>query len=42
MLRYEYEQTHEWGESHPNLAGNQTVGPDMANFICNAALSYTP
>lgn len=42
MLRYEYEQTHEWGESHPNLAGNQAVGPDMANFICNAAMSYTP
>ncbi len=42
MLRYEYEQSHSGADSHPNRAANQVVGPAMAEFICNAAMGYSP
>jgi hypothetical protein len=40
MLRYEYEGNHSDSDSHPNVFGNQTVGPVLAEFLCNAAAGY--
>ncbi|MFH1143314.1 MAG: hypothetical protein V1774_02070 [Candidatus Eisenbacteria bacterium] len=36
-LRYEYEQSHSSGDSHPNLLANQTVGPVFAQFLIDTA-----
>lgn len=35
-LRYEYEKSHESGDSHPNVMANETVGPVFARFITDA------
>jgi len=35
-LRYEYERSHESGDSHPNKEANETVGPVFAKFIATA------
>jgi hypothetical protein len=40
MLRYEYEGSHTGDDSHPNTLANQTVGPVLAEFLCNAASGY--
>jgi len=40
MLRYEYEESHSDSDSHPNMFGNQTVGPVLAECLCNAAQGY--
>lgn len=42
MLKYEYEQSHSTGDSHPNDAANQTVGPIFADFLIAAAMNYSP
>ncbi|MCD6359260.1 MAG: hypothetical protein J7M38_00255 [Armatimonadetes bacterium] len=42
MLRYDYEQSHSDGDSHPNTAANQVVGPALAEFMVNAAAAYHP
>ncbi len=42
MLRYEYEMSHGDGDSHPNALANQTVGPVFADFLIDAAQSYSP
>jgi len=35
-LRYEYERSHESGDSHPNTKANEAVGPVFAKFIADA------
>ena len=35
-LRYEYERSHESGDSHPNTKANEAVGPVFGKFIVNA------
>lgn len=35
-LRFEYERSHESGDSHPNTKANEAVGPVFAKFIANA------
>ena len=35
-LRYEYERSHESGDSHPNTKANEAVGPVFAKFIVDA------
>ena len=40
MLKYEYEGSHDDGDSHPNNLANQTVGPIFANFLINSAENY--
>ena len=35
-LRYEYEKSHESGDSHPNTMANEAVGPVFAKFIVDA------
>ena len=42
MLRFDYEQSHGDGDSHPNLAANQVVGPALAQFLIDAAAAYSP
>ncbi len=42
MLRFDYEQSHGDGDSHPNALANQTVGPALAQFMINAAGAYIP
>ncbi|MFW5733720.1 MAG: hypothetical protein ACOCWR_01540, partial [Oceanidesulfovibrio sp.] len=32
-LRYEYEQSHEDSDSHPNEKANRSIGPKFAAFI---------
>ena len=39
-LRWEYEGDHDSDDSHPNEAANQTVGPQLADFICDFAARY--
>lgn len=39
MLRAAYQQDPSDGDSHPNAVGNQTVGPQLAQVLINAALS---
>ena len=36
-LRYAYEMDHGDGDSHPNAVANQTVGPELARFLCQVA-----
>lgn len=38
-LRYEYEKSHESGDSHPNTMANEAVGPVFAKFIVDALTS---
>ena len=40
MLRREYEVSPDDGDSHPNDVANQTVGPRLADFLCQAAARY--
>jgi hypothetical protein len=40
MLRREYEQSPDDGDSHPNAAANQAVGPRFADFLCQTAARY--
>ena len=40
MLRREYEGSPDDGDSHPNAAANQVVGPRFADFLCQAAARY--
>ncbi|MDD5483517.1 MAG: hypothetical protein PHP98_07695 [Kiritimatiellae bacterium] len=40
MLKYEYENSHDSSDSHPNATANQTVGPLFANFLIASALNY--
>ncbi len=42
MLRYDYEQSHGSGDSHPNALANQTVGPAFAQFLVTSAAAYHP
>jgi hypothetical protein len=35
-LRYEYEKSHDSGDSHPNVTANEAVGPVFARFITGA------
>jgi hypothetical protein len=42
MLKYEYEMSHADGDSHPNAAANQVVGPLFAQFLIDAAEGYSP
>jgi len=42
MLRFDYEQSHGDGDSHPNLAANQVVGPALAQFMMDSAAAYSP
>jgi len=35
-LRYDYEKSHESGDSHPNIKANEAVGPVFGKFIVNA------
>ena len=42
MLKYEYEMSHADGDSHPNAAANQVVGPLFAQFLIDAAQGYSP
>jgi hypothetical protein len=42
MLRYAYELSHSSDNSHPNTLANETVGPAFAQFLCDAATSFTP
>jgi hypothetical protein len=39
-LRWEYEMDHNDSDSHPNDQANQTVGPILAEFLCQVATSY--
>lgn len=34
-LKYEYEKSHDSGDSHPNKLANETIGPIFAEFIVN-------
>lgn len=36
-LKYEYERSHESGDSHPNTLANETAGPLLAQFIIDLA-----
>jgi len=40
MLRYDFEDNHSNDDSHPNTLANETVGPILADFLCNAAAGY--
>ncbi len=40
MLRYEYEGSHDDGDSHPNEAANLLVGPALAQYLCSVAAAY--
>jgi len=42
MLRPEYQIDAEPDNGHPNTLANQTVGPLFAQFLCDAAVAYTP
>ncbi len=42
MLRWEYEAAHNDGDSHPNQAANEVVGPALAQFMIDAAEAYSP
>ncbi len=35
-LKYEYENSHDDGDSHPNTAANQMAGPNFARTVVNA------
>jgi hypothetical protein len=39
-LRYDYEESHSSDDSHPNALANQTLGPQLAQFLISAALAY--
>ncbi len=41
-LRYEYEGSHNDGDSHPNTAGNEVIGPSLAQYLIDAAQGYSP
>ncbi len=41
-LRYEYEGSHSDGDSHPNTAGNEVIGPSLAQYLIDAAQGYSP
>lgn len=41
-LRYEYELSHNDGDSHPNAAANAVIGPSLAGFMIQAAEAYAP
>jgi hypothetical protein len=38
-LRYEYERSHESGDSHPNTKANEAVGPIFAKFIADVLIA---
>lgn len=40
MLRYEYEQSHGDGDSHPNAPANRAVAPLLAQTLIDAALGH--
>ncbi len=40
-LKYQYESSHENGDSHPNTLANETVGPLFAQFIIDLATGST-
>jgi len=40
FLKYEYELDHGSDDSHPNRKANETVGPELARFMMEAALAY--
>jgi len=41
-LRYDYERDHSGTDSHPNELANQTVGPELANFLVDVAATRLP
>lgn len=42
MLKSEYEGSPTDGDSHRNALANQTVGPNLATFMCSWAEIYEP
>jgi len=41
-LRYAYEGSHNDGDSHPNAAANEVIGPSLAQYLIDAAQGYSP
>jgi len=39
-LKFDYESTHTWSESHPNKVANELVGPILSEFLLNAIVEY--
>ncbi|MDP2812134.1 MAG: hypothetical protein Q8O32_00380, partial [bacterium] len=39
-LKFDYESTHTWSESHPNKVANELVAPILSEFLLNTIVEY--